>query len=168
MEQQARAVVHGKWEASSIVNRASASADVTGFPRPEWLRLTTRKDTPGYFVRASACRGPSSIFAAKSSSACSRKPRAEPGAVDAGLVTNLWKVVGQGSVFANLDVPDHSSGDQALESLPVIQKPGSSRRGHAARYRRSSDEPARIWRLAGCSVTPPRTTSRRTTSPKNC
>jgi hypothetical protein len=31
---------HGKWEASSIVNRASASADVTGFPRPEWLRLT--------------------------------------------------------------------------------------------------------------------------------
>lgn len=33
--------------------------------------------------------------------------RAAPGAVDAGAVTNLWKVVGQRSVFAVLDVPDH-------------------------------------------------------------
>jgi muconolactone delta-isomerase len=44
--------------------------------------------------------------------------RAAQGAVDAGAVTNLWKVVGQRSVFAVLDVPDHTSLDQALESLP--------------------------------------------------
>ena len=37
-----------------------------------------------------------------------------------------WKVVGQRSVFAVLDVPDHTSLDQALESLPIIQKLGSS------------------------------------------
>ena len=41
-------------------------------------------------------------------------------------MTNLWKVVGQGSVFAVLDVPDHTSVDQALESLPIIQRLGSS------------------------------------------
>src|SRR6476659_8667889 len=52
--------------------------------------------------------------------------RAAQGAVDAGAVTNLWKVVGQRSVFAVLDVPDHTSLDQALESLPIIQKLGSS------------------------------------------
>ena len=57
--------------------------------------------------------------------------RAAQGAVDAGAVTNLWKVVGQRSVFAVLDVPDHTSLDQALESLPIIQKLGSSV-GHAA------------------------------------
>jgi muconolactone delta-isomerase len=44
----------------------------------------------------------------------------------AGAVTYLWKVVGQRSVFAVLDVPDHTSLDQALESLPIIQKLGSS------------------------------------------
>ena len=52
--------------------------------------------------------------------------RAAQSAVDAGAVTNLWKVVGQRSVFAVLDVPDHTSLDQALESLPIIQKLGSS------------------------------------------
>ena len=52
--------------------------------------------------------------------------RAAQGAVDAGAVTNLWKVVGQRSVFAVLDVPDHTSLDQALESLPIIQKLGGS------------------------------------------
>ena len=52
--------------------------------------------------------------------------RAAQGAVDAGAVTNLWKVVGQRSVFAVLDLPDHTSLDQALESLPIIQKLGSS------------------------------------------
>ena len=41
--------------------------------------------------------------------------RAAQGAVDAGAVTNLWKVVGQRSVFAVLDVPDHTSLDQALD-----------------------------------------------------
>ena len=51
--------------------------------------------------------------------------RAAQGAVDAGAVTNLWKVVGQRSVFAVLDVPDHTSLDQALESLPIIQKLGA-------------------------------------------
>ena len=55
--------------------------------------------------------------------------RAVQGAVDAGAVTNLWKVVGQRSLFAVLDVPDHTSLDQALESLPIIQKLGA--RGHA-------------------------------------
>ncbi len=62
--------------------------------------------------------------------------RAAQGAVDAGgVVTNLWKVVGQRSVFAVLDVPDHTSLDQALESLPIIQKLGSSvdTRAHAIR-----------------------------------
>jgi len=52
--------------------------------------------------------------------------RAAQGAVDAGVVTNLWKVVGQRSVFAVLDLPDHTSLDRALESLPIIQKLGSS------------------------------------------
>jgi len=52
--------------------------------------------------------------------------RAAQGAVDAGVVTNLWKVVGQRSIFAVLEVPDHTSLDQALESLPIIQKLGSS------------------------------------------
>jgi muconolactone delta-isomerase len=52
--------------------------------------------------------------------------RAAQGAVDAGAVTNLWKVVGQRSIFAVLEVPDHTSLDQALESLPIIQKLGSS------------------------------------------
>ena len=52
--------------------------------------------------------------------------RAAQGAVDAGAVTNLWKVVGQRSVFAVLDVPDHTSLDQAIESLPIIQQLGSS------------------------------------------
>lgn len=47
-------------------------------------------------------------------------------AVDAGVVTNLWKVVGQRSVFAVLDVPDHTSVDQILESLPIIQKLGGA------------------------------------------
>ena len=49
------------------------------------------------------------------------EPRAAQGAVDAGAVTNLWKVVGQRGVFAVLDVPDRASLDQALESLPMIQ-----------------------------------------------
>ena len=47
--------------------------------------------------------------------------RAAQGAVDAGAVTNLWKVVGQRSVFAVLDVPDHTSLDQARESLPITR-----------------------------------------------
>lgn len=54
--------------------------------------------------------------------------RAAQGAVDAGVVTSLWKVVGQRSVFA---VPDHTSLDQALESLPIIQKLGRSVDTHA-------------------------------------
>ena len=54
------------------------------------------------------------------------KARAAQGAVDAAAVTNLWKVVGQRSVFAALDVPDHRSLHEALESLPIIQKLGSS------------------------------------------
>jgi muconolactone D-isomerase len=52
--------------------------------------------------------------------------RAAQGAVDAGVVTNLWKVVGQRTIFAVLDVPDHTSLDRALESLPIIQKLGGS------------------------------------------
>jgi muconolactone delta-isomerase len=52
--------------------------------------------------------------------------RAAQGAVDAGIVTNLWKVVGQRTIFAVLDVPDHTSLDRALESLPIIQKLGGS------------------------------------------
>lgn len=52
--------------------------------------------------------------------------RSSQGAIDAGVLTNLWKVVGQRSVFAVLDVPDHTSLDRALESLPIIQKLGGS------------------------------------------
>jgi muconolactone D-isomerase len=52
--------------------------------------------------------------------------RAAQGAVEAGVVTNLWKVVGQRTIFAVLDVPDHTSLDRALESLPIIQKLGGS------------------------------------------
>jgi muconolactone delta-isomerase len=52
--------------------------------------------------------------------------RAAQAAVDAGAVTNLWKVVGQRSVFAVLDVPDHTTLDQALESLPIVQKLGGA------------------------------------------
>ena len=61
--------------------------------------------------------------------------RAAQGAVDAGVVTNLWKVVGQRSIFAVLDLPDHTSLDRALESLPIIQKLGGSveTRAHAIR-----------------------------------
>jgi muconolactone delta-isomerase len=55
------------------------------------------------------------------------------------VVTNLWKVVGQRSVFAVLDVPDHTSLDQALESLPIIQKPGSSVDTHAHAIRPYSE-----------------------------
>ena len=47
--------------------------------------------------------------------------RAVRGAVDAGAVTKLWKVVGQRRLFAVLDVPDHTSLDQARESLPITR-----------------------------------------------
>jgi muconolactone D-isomerase len=52
--------------------------------------------------------------------------KAAQGARDAGAVTGLWKVAGQRTVFAVLDVPEHQTVDQALNGLPIIQQMGGS------------------------------------------
>jgi muconolactone delta-isomerase len=52
--------------------------------------------------------------------------KAAQGARDAGAVTGLWKVAGQRTVFAILDVPEHRTVDQALNGLPIIQQLGGS------------------------------------------
>ena len=52
--------------------------------------------------------------------------KAAQGAREAGAVAGLWKVAGQRTVFAVLDVPDHRTVDQALNGLPIIQQMGGS------------------------------------------
>jgi muconolactone delta-isomerase len=63
------------------------------------------------------------------------KARAAVGAVEAGAVTGLWKVVGERAVLAVLAVPDHTSLDRALEGLPIVQKLGGSAETHALAIR---------------------------------
>jgi muconolactone delta-isomerase len=61
--------------------------------------------------------------------------RAAVGAVEAGVVKHLWKVAGERAVLAVIELPDHTSLDQALESLPIIQKLGHSVETHALAIR---------------------------------
>jgi muconolactone delta-isomerase len=84
-----------------------------------------KEETVQYFVQFDV-RQPTDMSREQLYAIWLEEARAALGAVDAGMVTNLWKVVGQRSVFAVLDVPDHTSLDQALESLPIIAKLGGS------------------------------------------
>jgi muconolactone delta-isomerase len=51
-----------------------------------------------------------------------READAALAAMDAGAVTQLWKVAGQRVVFAVLDLPDAATVDPALEGLPIIKE----------------------------------------------
>jgi muconolactone D-isomerase len=84
-----------------------------------------KEETVQYFVQFDV-RQPTDMSREQLYAIWLEEARAALGAVDSGMVTNLWKVVGQRSVFAVLDVPDHTSLDQALESLPIIAKLGGS------------------------------------------
>ena len=53
-----------------------------------------------------------------------READAALAAMDAGVVTHLWKVSGQRVVFAVLELPDAESVDRALASLPIVQELG--------------------------------------------
>lgn len=47
-------------------------------------------------------------------------------AIEAGAVKGLWKVAGQRTVLAVLDVPDSRTLDQVVSSLPIVQAMGGS------------------------------------------
>jgi muconolactone delta-isomerase len=85
----------------------------------------TKEETVQYFVQFDVHQ-PTTMSRDELFEIWLEEARAAQEAMDAGVVTNLWKVIGQRSVFAVLDVPDHTSVDQALESLPIIQKLGGS------------------------------------------
>ena len=48
-----------------------------------------------------------------------REAAAAQGAVDAGAVKHLWKVAGQRTVFAIIEVDSHETLDRALAGLPT-------------------------------------------------
>ena len=54
-----------------------------------------------------------------------REAAAALGAVEAGAVTNLWKVAGQRIVFAVVDLPTAEDLDRALAGLPIVRELGS-------------------------------------------
>jgi muconolactone D-isomerase len=53
-----------------------------------------------------------------------REAEAAMGAVDAGVLTNLWKVAGQRAVLAVVDLPTAEDLDRALGSLPIVREMG--------------------------------------------
>ena len=53
-----------------------------------------------------------------------REAAAAIGAIDAGVVTHLWKVAGQRIVLAVVDLPTAEDLDRALGSLPIIREMG--------------------------------------------
>ena len=53
-----------------------------------------------------------------------REAEAAIGAVDAGVVTHLWKVAGQRVVLGVVDLPTAEDLDRALGSLPIIREMG--------------------------------------------
>ncbi|RKQ90256.1 methenyltetrahydrofolate cyclohydrolase /5,10-methylenetetrahydrofolate dehydrogenase (NADP+) [Solirubrobacter pauli] len=53
-----------------------------------------------------------------------REAVAAQGAVDAGAVKHLWKVAGQRTVFAIIEVDSHETLDRALGGLPIIRELG--------------------------------------------
>ena len=46
------------------------------------------------------------------------------GAIDAGVVTHLWKVAGQRVVLGVIELPSAEDLDRALASLPIIRQLG--------------------------------------------
>ena len=54
-----------------------------------------------------------------------REAVAAQGAVDAGAVKHLWKVAGQRTVFAIIEVDSHETLDRALGGLPIIRELGA-------------------------------------------
>lgn len=59
--------------------------------------------------------------------------------MEAGAITGLWKVVGERAVLATLEFPDHTSVDQALEGLPIVQMMGGAVETHAIAIRPYSE-----------------------------
>ena len=53
-----------------------------------------------------------------------REAEAAIGAMDAAVVTHLWKVAGQRVVLAVVDLPTAEDLDRALGSLPIIRELG--------------------------------------------
>jgi muconolactone delta-isomerase len=60
-----------------------------------------------------------------------READAALGAMDAGVVTHLWKVSGQRVVFAVIELPDAESLDRALAGLPIVQELGGGAKTEA-------------------------------------
>lgn len=60
-----------------------------------------------------------------------READAALGAMDAGVVTHLWKVSGQRVVFAVVELPDAESLDRALTGLPIVQELGGGAKTEA-------------------------------------
>ena len=52
--------------------------------------------------------------------------KAALGAVEAGVITGIWKVAGQRTVFLLAEFPSHRELDQALAGLPIMQEMGGA------------------------------------------
>ncbi|MGH8974654.1 MAG: muconolactone Delta-isomerase family protein [Acidimicrobiia bacterium] len=55
-----------------------------------------------------------------------REAQAALGAIQAGAIKGLWKVGGQRTVLAIVDLPDSRTVDQALAGLPIVVEMGGS------------------------------------------
>lgn len=53
-----------------------------------------------------------------------REAAAALGAMEAGAVTNMWKVAGQRVVFVVLEMPSPEALDRALGGLPIVRELG--------------------------------------------
>jgi muconolactone delta-isomerase len=60
-----------------------------------------------------------------------READAALGAMDAGVISHLWKVSGQRIVLAVVEFPDAESLDRAHAGLPIIQEMGGAVRTEA-------------------------------------